>query len=186
MFLGFWVSGTIWYTDPDSKVSVHISQQAMIEHMLKKNKYQHCKGSRTPYRSGLKIDRIEHDDVVPEEKADFVQRYQSIIGGFNWLSINTRPDISTAYNLLSQFNSNPSPGHMEAAHYVLRYLKNTASHGIWFRQDENRLHGSVAIPEELKGTETLLFTDSNWGPQDTSKHRPNETHTVSLKELRSI
>ena len=53
----------------------------MIEHMLKKNKYQHCKGSRTPYRSGLKIDRIEHDDVVPEEKAEFVQRYQSIIGG---------------------------------------------------------------------------------------------------------
>ena len=104
----------------------------MIEHMLEKNKYQHCKGSRTPYRSGLKIDRIEHDDVVPEEKADFVQRYQSIIGGFNWLSINTRPDISTAYNLLSQFNSNTSPGHMEAAHYVLRYLKNTASHGIWF------------------------------------------------------
>ena len=30
-----------WYTDPNGKVSVHISQQAMIEHMLEKNKYQH-------------------------------------------------------------------------------------------------------------------------------------------------
>ena len=70
-----------WYTDPNGKVSVHISQQAMIKHMLEKNKYQHCKGSRTPYCSGLKIDRIERDDIVLEEKAEFVQRYQSIIGG---------------------------------------------------------------------------------------------------------
>ena len=38
----------------------------------------------------------------------------------------------------------------------------------------------------MKGTETLLFTDSNWGPQDASKPRPNETRTVSLEELRSI
>ena len=72
---------------------------------------------------------------------------------------------------------------MEAAHYVLHYLKNTSSHGIWFRQCENCLHSFVAIPEEIKGTETLLFTDSNWGPQDASKPRPNKTCRVSLEEL---
>ena len=79
----------------------------------------------------------------------------------NWLAINTRPDINTAYSLLSQFNSNPSQGHYDAAKYVLRYLKGTASHGIWFRQGENRLQGAVAIPEELKGDEFILFTNSN-------------------------
>ena len=69
-----------WYTDVDGKVSVHILQQAMIGYMLKKNKYQHCKGRCTPFCSSLKIDGIEHDDIVPEEKAEFVQHYQSIIG----------------------------------------------------------------------------------------------------------
>ena len=68
---------------------------------------------------------------------------------------------------------------MDSAKYVLRYLKHTSLHGIWFKQGENRLHGSVAISEELKGNELIVFTDSNWGPQDASKPRPNETRTVT-------
>ena len=49
--------------------------------MLEKNEYQQSKGSHTPYRSCLKIDRIKRNDIVPEEKAEFVQSYQSIIWG---------------------------------------------------------------------------------------------------------
>ena len=48
---------------------------------------------------------------------------------------------------------------MDSAKYVLRYLKHTSSHGTWFKQGENRLHGSVAIPEELEGNELIVFTD---------------------------
>ena len=75
---------------------------------------------------------------------------------------------------------------MEAAKYVLRYLKHTSSHGIWFRQGENRLQGCCVIPKELRGDELLLFIDSNWGPQDASKPVPNETRTVTMEELKSI
>ena len=64
---------------------------------------------------------------------------------------------------------------MEVAKIVLCYLKGTASHGIWFKQGENRLEGNVAIPEELRGLETTVFTNSNWGPQDASKPKENET-----------
>ena len=90
------------------------------------------------------------------------------------------------YSLSSQFNSNPSQGHLDAAKYVLLYLKHTSSHGIWFRQGEIRLHGSVAIPNHLKGEELMIFTDISWGPQDASKPRPNETRTVTMKELKSV
>ena len=121
-----------WHTDKSGRVSCHVSQQAMIESLLDKFNYEHCKPARTPYRSGLKIDRIDNDGLDPSNKERLVKEFQSIIGGLNWLSINTRPDISTAYNLLSQFNHNPSQGHLDAAKYVLRYLKHTASHGIWF------------------------------------------------------
>ena len=85
-----------------------------------------------------------------------------------------------------QFNCNPSQGHLESAKYVLRYLKHTSSHEIWFRQGENRLHGSVAIPEELKGNDLMVFTDSNWSPQDALKPKPNKTCTVTMEELKSI
>ena len=109
--------------------------------MLEQFKQSHCKTARTPYRSGLKIDRIKHDNIPKSEKEPFIKEYQSIVDCLNWLSINTRSDINTAYSLLSQFNSNPSPGHTESAKYVLQYLKHTASHGIWFKQGENRLQG---------------------------------------------
>ena len=80
---------------------------------------------------------------------------------------------------------------MDSAKSVLRYLKHRSSYGIWFKQGENsiwfkqgenRLHGSVAIPEELKGDELIVFPNSNWGPQDASKPKPNETRTVTLEK----
>ena len=97
-----------------------------------------------------KINRIEHDGKDPSTKEKLVREYQSIVGSINWLTINTQPNINTVYSLLSQFNLNPSQGHLEVAKYVLWYLKHTSSHGIWFRQGENRLHGSVAIRDSFK------------------------------------
>ena len=175
-----------WMRDQEGSISCHISQQAFVEGMLQKLKLQHLKTTETPYRSGLKIDRIEHTPIDPRVEKDFITRYQSAIGCLNWLAINTRPDINTAYSLLSQFNNKPSPGHWDSVKHVIRYLKGTASHGIWFKQGENRLQGHVAIPEELRGEETILFTDSNWGPQDASKPTEHETRTVSMEELKSV
>jgi hypothetical protein len=43
----------------------------------------------------------------------------------------TRPDLSTAVSLLAQHQSNPSPGHLEAAMYV--FLACTKSLGIYFK-----------------------------------------------------
>ena len=114
-------------------------------------------------------------------KEKLIKDCQSLIGGLNWLRINTCRHINTAYSLLSQFNCNQSKGHLESAKHVLHYLKHTSSHGIWFKQGENCLYGSVAIPQELKGQELMVFTDSNWGPQDASKPKPNKTRTVTMQ-----
>lgn len=102
-----------WFTDSNNKVSCHISQQAFIEGMLHKFNLTHISPASTPHRSGLKINRIDQDGATVNSKA-FTQRYQSIMGCLNWLTINTRPDINTAFSLLSQFNNNPSEGHWEA------------------------------------------------------------------------
>ena len=108
-----------WHNNEQGRFSCHISQQMMIECMLEKHNYAHCTGSQSLYRSGLKIDRIKHDNDHSSQKEKLVREYRPIVGGINWLTINTRPDIDTAYSLLSQFNSNPSQGHLEAAKYVL-------------------------------------------------------------------
>ena len=105
-------------------------QQAMIEDMLKRHQLEHCTTSRSPYRLGISIDRIDHDGVDPLLKQRLVKEYQLLIGGLNWLSINIKPTINTVYSLLSQFNCNPSQDHLEPAIYVLPYLKHISSHKI--------------------------------------------------------
>ena len=106
----------------------------MIKGMLEKHQLEQCTTARSPYRSCISIDRIDHDGIDPQLKQRLVKEYQLLIGGLNWLSINTRPDINTAYSLLSQFNYNPSKSHLESAKYILRYLKHTFSHRIRFKQ----------------------------------------------------
>ena len=58
--------------------------------------------------------------------------YQQIIGSINYIAVNTRPDIARAASKLSQFLQNPSPGHIEAADHLLRYLVGTRTRAIQF------------------------------------------------------
>jgi len=44
----------------------------------------------------------------------------------------TRPDISAALAMISQFASNPSDIHWKAAKQILRYLSGTVNYGICF------------------------------------------------------
>ncbi|XP_022876786.1 uncharacterized protein LOC111394991 [Olea europaea var. sylvestris] len=55
--------------------------------------------------------------------------YRRLIGCLLYLAI-TRPDISYAVQLLSQFMDHPTDSHLSAAHKVLRYLKNDHGQGI--------------------------------------------------------
>jgi hypothetical protein len=48
------------------------------------------------------------------------------------LAHTTQPDLSTVVSLLAQHQSNPSPGHMEAAYYVTRFLLSFKQLGIYF------------------------------------------------------
>jgi hypothetical protein len=93
-------------------------------------------------------------------------RYQSLIGSLNWLAHTTRPDLSTVVSLLAQHQSNPSPGHFEAALYVTRYLSQTKHLGIFFSSRrrpvlESFLH--FPIPSTI-----LSRSDADWGPHDAS------------------
>ena len=128
------------------------------------------------------IDRVPHDGIYPLQKPELMKAFQQILGGLNWLTINTRPDINVATKLLGQFNCNPSIGHLNFAKYVLRYLRSTASYSIWFTQGDERLRGNVGIPSDMKDEKLLTFTDSNWVAQDASAPRKDEIQTVDMEE----
>ncbi len=173
LFLGIEFS---WVFHPDGNLTVSLTQQSFIETLCDSLQIQstHHSTFTTPYRAGISIDSIPTDNLSSSNRDDLRLKYQSLIGSLNWLSTTTRPDISTAVSLLAQHQSHPSSGHMDAALYVVHYLANTKSLGIFFssRQQsklESYLHFPISSP-------MLSMSDANWGPQDA-------TVTVSSPEL---
>jgi hypothetical protein len=115
-----------WIKQEDGSLSVHISQEGFVDAILERFGMTNCCPAPTPYRSGYPIDRIPHDDTLTEYDRSLVRKQmQSMLGCITWLYTSTRPDINVAGSLLSQFQCNPSPGHVEGARYVLRYLSGT-------------------------------------------------------------
>jgi len=74
--------------------------------------------------------------------------FRRLIGKLIYLTI-TRPDISFAVQVLSQFMHEPTEAHLAATKHVLRYLKHYPDHGISLSRNASL---------QLTG-----YCDSDWG-----------------------
>jgi hypothetical protein len=83
--------------------------------------------------------------------------YCQAVGSLIWAAIATRPDITFAVLLLSQFMENPSEAHWEVIKRVLKYLKGTKNNKLIIGKIKNSLIG---------------YLDANWASQE---HR----HSIS-------
>ena len=107
-----------------------------------------CNPVSTPMETAAKFMKRTDDDP-PCNK----QLYQQAVGCLTYASVTTRPDISSAVGILSQFMSDPSEHHWRGIKRVLRYLKGTLEYGIQFLGSDVQLIG---------------FADADWaGDLDT-------------------
>ena len=124
-----------------SSKGILMTQHKYIHELLEQTKHLHSRTNDTPIESNHKL-TITKDDPRVE-----ISSYQELIGKLLNLS-HTRPDISYAVNVLSQFMHSPQKHHFEAAFRVLRYLKGTVGLGITFRKQGN--------------LNLLIYTDSDF------------------------
>ena len=185
-FLG---CSSVWQRTEDNKLTVSITQTAKIESMLDEFDMADCNATHSPYRSGMVIDRIPKDNLSPEDKPHIVKPYQRLVGGLNWLSLNTRPELCVPVSLLSSHLHNPSLGHIDAAKEVLAWLSGSRNYGIRFTQGGSFAAGLVSWvdKEDVDCTPlSQIWTDANWGPQDASHPKPDQTQYISPEEVRSL
>ena len=174
--------------DPTNKVSIHLSQEAFIDHLLAEHNLHHdiINSPTTPHRPGYPVDSIPLDDYDATTQAKITHTLQSLVGSLNWLAISTRPDIATITNLLAKYCKKATKGHITAAKRVLRYLKGTKTHGIVFAQDSTEaINAFIKFPLPAQTVNTM--TDANWGPQDQSRPNPNKpSPDLDLFKSRSL
>ena len=131
---------------------IHLSQESLIADILVDCEMEKCNPAKIPYESGLKLCKSES-----EEPDEFQLDYRHTIGQLLYVAINTRPDITAAVSILSQYVSNPGPTHWQATKKLLRYLQGTSDFGIILGGGSLTLSG---------------FTDADWaGDVDSRKSR---------------
>ncbi|KAH9706324.1 retrovirus-related pol polyprotein from transposon RE1 [Citrus sinensis] len=140
----------ILITGPDNEVSyaencIYLSQKKYILDLLSKANMQNCKGCDTPIVTGTKLQK-EVKGCLGQYIEDATS-YRSLVGGLQYLVL-TRPEIAFAVHKLSQYVTTPTLQHVMACKRVLRYLKETADHGLKF-----------SAGGEMKITG---FTDADW------------------------
>lgn len=165
---GFLDVTTTGHTPLPRKVRVHISQEALTEELPSSFRYQDCNPVRTPYRSGLNIKDIPHQELEPQKSTALTKTYQFLLGSLNWLAISTRPELSIILSLLAAYNKLPLLGHLEAAKYVLKYLCSTSNYRISFLiMDASSLQ---CVMESDLGSRLCAYANSNLAPRICPSH----------------
>ena len=112
--------------DRNAKVLM-IHQKSYLKNVLKRFGMENCKPISTPMDPNVKFEKLADD-----ERPANIQEYQAMIGSLTYASIATRPDLSSAVGVLSQFMNKPGLQHVKGVKRVLRYIKGTLNYGIRF------------------------------------------------------
>lgn len=114
---------------------IHISQSAYVFDLLERYKMSDCAPQVTPY-----VNRLLKRQ--PDEPSVDATRMRELIGSLLYIANGTRPDIAAVVSALACHQDNATEEHWKAAKRVLRYLRGTANHGIYYdRNGGNVLHG---------------------------------------------
>jgi hypothetical protein len=122
-----------------------------------------------------------------------------MVGSINWLSTNTRPDLTPVTSFLAAYNHNPSASHVDSAMYVIKYLRSTIDYGIAFHSDSTEMttgflhfpfHHNVEAykdaipPTAAEHSQLMAYSDACWGSQIGSSLPPGTE--LDLFKFRSM
>lgn len=123
---------------------IYLSQSAYIEKVLRKFNMNDCKPTSTPLPT-----HINYDELNSDENCDAPCR--QLIGCLMYIMLCTRPDLSTAVNILSRYSNKNNKELWQCLKRVLRYLKGTIDLKLKYEQN-------------LNNNETCIgYADSDWG-----------------------
>uniref|UniRef100_A0A6N2LVW3 Reverse transcriptase Ty1/copia-type domain-containing protein n=1 Tax=Salix viminalis TaxID=40686 RepID=A0A6N2LVW3_SALVM len=106
-----------------SQHGINLSQQKYALEILEDSGFLGVKPSQSPLEQNISL--TQFDGELLEDRSIC----RRLVGRMIYLTI-TRPDLTYAVHILSQFMDKPRQPYLEAAHKVLKYIKQTPGQGI--------------------------------------------------------
>jgi len=112
-----------------------------------------CKPISIPLEQNVKLSADEGDLV------EDTTMYRRIVHSLIYMTI-TRPNLSYAVGMVSQFMQTPRKPHLDAVRRILRYVKHTLQCGIFYEtKSQLQVHG---------------YTDANWASNVSDRRSTND------------
>ncbi|MBW0557170.1 hypothetical protein O181_096885 [Austropuccinia psidii MF-1] len=140
-----------------------LSQEHYIDKLAEEYEIKNLAPSNTPLKPNIQLSNATEDEVRVFKELEI--NYQSAIRALNYISLNSRPEITFAVSHLSQFLENPGITHWSACLQVLRYLYHTKTLELHYA---NTGGGGV-----------IGYADADWG-NSVMDRRSTSGYTISL------
>lgn len=149
-----------WYLGVALEITdacISLTQTAYIDELVKEHHLENSNPVYTPMVSNFHDEAEGNKDlaVIPNGQ------YRSIIGSLLFASTRTRPDISTAVGILSQFVERPTSFLLKAAKRVLIYLNTTRKYGLVYSREINSNPDKNSENSNLKSPSTIIVAASD-------------------------
>lgn len=108
-----------------SSNGLHLYQKKYIADLLQHTHMDYAKPAKSPCAFGPKL--LKYDGVALDDPTI----YRHIVGSLQYCTL-TRPEIAFSVNQLCQHLHSPTFVYLLAAKRVLRYLKGSIDHGLWY------------------------------------------------------
>ncbi|XP_031275380.1 uncharacterized protein LOC116133837 [Pistacia vera] len=122
-----------------SPAGISLCQRKYVLELISNSGLSRCKPSIIPVERNTKLTTQEYDSGISSSENDppleDLTKYQRLVGRLIYLTM-TRPNISYAVHILSQFMHGPKQSHMDATIKVLKYLKGCPGLGLLFPRDK--------------------------------------------------
>eukprot|EP00963_Diacronema_lutheri_P009533 scaffold865_cov405-Pavlova_lutheri.AAC.3 len=154
-----------------NKKLIYLSEPEKIQKLIKQFNMEDCKTKKIP----LDVVLTSEKDGEPCDTTE----YQILVGSLLYLSTTTRRDLCQAASQLSRFMACPTKYHLKAAKGVLKYLKATVNHGLYYATDKETrksrtgylflLNGSLfSWQSKLQSTVSTSTTEVEYQPASSA------------------
>lgn len=116
------------FEESNSKFLIH--QIPYIEEICKKYEYLNFPITSLPIAKGIQYSKRQCPQTSEESECMDKIPYRNVLGCLSFLASRTRPDISYAVNIFSQFQNNPGMEHWNGLLKLLGYVSKTRNYKL--------------------------------------------------------